>query len=252
MTETQMSRPGASARRVARHVTLFLDVDGVLNSFPVTGLRFLREGRKKVRAWHYELHFRPRVVRFLDRLTRRRLVDIVWLSTWSQRCRTEIEPKLGFRSTFEIIPMPDASYNRFANDPHEWWKARAVDAWFADNDEGRAIWIDDDLTHPATREYFSKKYGSRLLMIAPEFTHGLNEKHFELIRDFTYRRAVPQKIRRARLASQQDAAAGAGAAPEAVAAPPAGKTSTDSIADSRDSVDNDFPAGIGTTYHGKA
>lgn len=246
MTITDMRDTGASARRAARHVTLFLDVDGVLNSYPVTGLRFLREGRRKVRAWHYELHFRPRVVRFLDRLTRRRLVDIVWLSTWSQRCRTEIEPKLGFRSSFAVIPMPDDTYNRFANDPHEWWKARAVEEWFAAHEEGRAIWIDDDLTAPETRAHFEQKYGSRLLMIAPEFSQGLSEDHFSLIRDFTYRRAVPAPARRTLLTTEPTGELAA------VQVPAPGLTSTDSLAGDNDAVSNDFPTGIGTTYHGKA
>src|SRR5699024_8825445 len=48
-----------SARRQARHVTVFLDVDGVLNSYPVPKLRSMAEGRKKLHAWHYELHYRP-------------------------------------------------------------------------------------------------------------------------------------------------------------------------------------------------
>ncbi len=180
-----------SARRRARHVTLFLDVDGVLNSFPVTGLRFLRERRRRVRAWHYELHFRPRIIRLLERLAERRQVDIVWLSTWSQRCRSELEPKFGFRNRYPIIPMPDDSYNRFANDPHTWWKAIAVEEWLAENSDARAIWIDDDLAAPVTRDYFSTKYAGRLLLIAPEFSRGLGEEHFEAIRAFSHPRFTP-------------------------------------------------------------
>lgn len=177
-----------SARRRARHVTLFLDVDGVLNSYPVTGFRFLRERRKKVRAWNFELHYRPSIVRALDRLCSKRLVDIVWLSTWSHRCRTEIEPGLGFRRSYPIIPMPDDSYNRFASDPQTWWKAIAVEQWMADHPDDRVVWIDDDLAAPRTREHFAQAYPQRLLMIAPRFHRGLGEEHFGAIRDFTFRR----------------------------------------------------------------
>ncbi|MYM18874.1 hypothetical protein GSY69_02470 [Brevibacterium sp. 5221] len=177
-----------SARRAARHVTVFLDVDGVLNSYPVQGTRSVRERRRRVRAWNYELHYRPKIVKFLDSLVQKRLVDIVWLSTWSQRCRTEIEPKLGFHGTYPIIDMPDDSYNRFAGDPSAWWKARAVEEWLADHPGQRALWIDDDLAAPATYEYFRKKYRGRLLMIAPQFSRGLGEEHFALIRTFTYPR----------------------------------------------------------------
>ncbi len=176
-----------SARRSARHVTLFLDVDGVLNSYPVTGPRFVRERRRRVQAWHYELHYRPKIVKYLDSLVDKRLVDVTWLSTWSQRCRTEIEPKLGFRGEYPIINMPDDSYNRHADDPDQWWKAQAVEEWLGAH-SGRALWIDDDLAAPTTYEYFAQAYGDRLLMIAPRFARGLSEEHFAQIRRFTYPR----------------------------------------------------------------
>ena len=85
-----------SARRRARHITIFLDVDGVLNSFPVEGKRFKKEGRKEVQAWNYVLHFRPKIIKALEKVVKNRDADIVWLSTWSALCRTEIEPKLNF------------------------------------------------------------------------------------------------------------------------------------------------------------
>lgn len=177
-----------SARRTARHVTVFLDVDGVLNSYPVQGARSVRERRRRVRAWDYELHYRPKIVKYLDALVQKRLVDIVWLSTWSQRCRTEIEPKLGFHGQYPIIDMPDDSYNRFAGDPSAWWKARAVEDWLAAHPGQRALWIDDDLAAPATYDYFRRTYRGRLLMIAPQFSRGLGEEHFAAIRTFTYPR----------------------------------------------------------------
>lgn len=177
-----------SERRRARHVTLFLDIDGVLNSFPVGRARFITERRRSVHAWNFELHYRPKIIRYLDDLTVRRQVDIVWLSTWSHRCRSEIEPKLGFRNTYPIIEMPDDSNNRYAYDPKAWWKAHAVEAWMAENPGQRAIWIDDDLAAPATHDYFETTYGDRLLMIAPQFSRGLGEEHFSAITAFTYAR----------------------------------------------------------------
>lgn len=176
-----------SARRQARHVTVFLDVDGVLNSYPVPKLRIMTEGRKKLQAWHYELHYKPAVITFFDRLVETHDVDVVWLSTWSQRCKTELEPKFGLRNSFEVIEMPDESHNRYANDPHLWWKARAMEDWLAEHEHGRAVWIDDDLAAPATHDYFVEHYpANRLKLIAPEFAQGLTKAHLKEIREFAY------------------------------------------------------------------
>ncbi|MCD1287712.1 MAG: HAD domain-containing protein [Brevibacterium sp.] len=176
-----------SARRQARHVTVFLDVDGVLNSYPVPQLRRVAEGRKKLQAWNYELHYRPAVVEFFDRLVETHEVDIVWLSTWSQRCKTELEPKFGLRNSFDVIEMPDETHNRYADDPHLWWKARAMEDWLDSHDHGRAIWIDDDLAAPTTRHYFEARYSpNKLKLIAPDFSQGLTRAHLKEIREFAY------------------------------------------------------------------
>lgn len=181
-----------SARRQARHVTVFLDVDGVLNSFPVPQLRLMAEGRKKLQAWDYELHYRPSVIEFFDRLVETHEVDVVWLSTWSQRCKTELEPKFGLRNSFDVIEMPDDTHNRYANDPQLWWKARAMEEWLDSHGHQRAVWIDDDLAAPVTRQYFTEKYSAeRLKIIAPDFAHGLTKAHLKEIREFAHPRSKP-------------------------------------------------------------
>ena len=181
------SQSPVSARRRARHVTVFLDVDGVLNSYPVPKLRIMTEGRKKLRAWNYELHYRPAVVEFFDRIVETHDVDVVWLSTWSKRCKSELEPKFGLRNSFDVIEMPDETHNRFAHDPQQWWKARAMEDWLSTHEHGRAIWIDDDLAWPVTREYFLSRYSTnRLKLIAPDFAHGLTKAHLKEIREFAY------------------------------------------------------------------
>lgn len=177
-----------SARRRARHITIFLDVDGVLNSFPVEGKRFKKEGRKEVHAWNYVLHFRPKIIKALEKIVKTRDADIVWLSTWSALCRTEIEPKLKFERSYPIIEMPDATYNRHAGDHTKWWKSLAMKQWLADNPGKRAVWVDDDLAHENTREYFEKTYRNRMLLIAPEFKYGLTEEQVTSIEDFSYPR----------------------------------------------------------------
>ncbi|WP_209373415.1 HAD domain-containing protein [Brevibacterium renqingii] len=186
-----------SARRQARHVTVFLDVDGVLNSYPVPTLRIMTEGRKKLHAWNYELHYRPAVIAFFDRIVETHEVDVVWLSTWSQRCKSELEPKFGLRNSFEVIEMPDETHNRYAADPQLWWKAKAMEEWLAVHEHGRAIWIDDDLAWPATREYFQNRYSAnRLKLIAPDFSHGLTKAHLKEIRGFAYPKAGDPKTAR--------------------------------------------------------
>lgn len=201
-----MSETGEIARTQG-HATLFLDVDGVLNSYPVTGLRFFRERRKKARAWAFELHYRPRIVRALDRLVETHDVDIVWLSTWSHRCTEELEPTLGFRHTFDVVPMPDDSFNRFAGDPQEWWKALHMSAWLDEDHDRRAVWVDDDLAAPVTHSHFAEAYSDRLLMVAPRFSDGLTKVQLRDIRAFLDRRTRRQRraARRAHLLTRKAA-----------------------------------------------
>ena len=197
---------GTGTTEAARgHATLFLDVDGVLNSYPVAGLRYLRERRRKARAWAFELHYRPQIVRALDRLVETHDVDIVWLSTWSHRCTGELEPALRFRHSFDVVPMPDDSFNRFAGDPHVWWKAIHMSAWLDDDSDRRAVWVDDDLAAPVTRAHFAEHYPDRLLMVAPTFSEGLLASHLSTIRDFLDRRSRRER-RAARRAGRTDRA----------------------------------------------
>lgn len=231
-----------SARRRARRATLFLDVDGVLNSFPVTGARFYRERRRKAHAWNYELHYRPSVIRRLERLVETRLLDLVWLSTWSDRCTTELEPTLGFRGTYPVIPMPDDSYNRFAGDPASWWKAHAVEAWLAEHPDERAVWVDDDLAAPVTYSYFTETYPDRLLLIAPEFRRGLTFEHLRRILAFTYPRPRSGPGSTRLLSTRRTPAPGTGVRPEpASSAHRTGRSGSAVVA----------PEGIGRRVHGK-
>jgi hypothetical protein len=197
-----------SARRQARHVTVFLDVDGVLNSYPVPKLRIMTEGRKRLRAWNYELHYRPAVISFFDRIVETHEVDVVWLSTWSQRCKSELEPKFGLRNSFDVIEMPDQSHNRYAADPQLWWKAQAMEEWLTSHEHGRAIWIDDDLAWPATHEYFTHRYSpNRLKLIAPDFSRGLTKAHLREIREFAYPKAGAPKAGTAKVGAVRPDAA---------------------------------------------
>lgn len=197
---------GTGTTEAARgHATLFLDVDGVLNSYPVAGPRYLRERRRTARAWAFELHYRPQIVRALDRLVETHDVDIVWLSTWSHRCTEELEPALKFRHSFDVVPMPDDSFNRFAGDPQVWWKAIHMSAWLDDDPDRRAVWVDDDLAAPVTRAHFAEHYPDRLLMVAPTFSEGLLASHLRTIRDFLDPRSRRER-RAARRAARSDRA----------------------------------------------
>lgn len=157
-------------------VRVFLDVDGVLNSYPVPRTRYLFERRRTVRAWDFVLHVRPAIVSALLRLGRRRNVEIVWLSTWSHHCTDDLEPALGITDPMPVIPMPDDSLNRYANDPDRWWKAIVVRRWLQADEDRRAIWIDDDLAAPVTHARFSSDFPGRLTMIAPTFSRGLTRR----------------------------------------------------------------------------
>src|SRR5699024_7058559 len=156
----------------------------------------------------YELPYRPSVVAFVDPIVETHEVDVVWLSTWSQRCKSELEPKFGLRNSFDVIEMPDQSHNRYAADPQLWWKAQAMEEWLTSHEHGRAIWIDDDLAWPATHEYFTHRYSpNRLKLIAPDFSRGLTKAHLREIREFAYPKAGAPKAGTAKVGAVRPDAA---------------------------------------------
>lgn len=175
---------------------IFLDVDGVLNSYPVPQPRYFLERRRTIRAWDFVLHVRPAIVWGLLRLAKRREVEIVWLSTWSYHCTDDLEPALGMEESLPVIPMPDDSHNRLAGDPDRWWKALAVREWLEEDASRRAIWIDDDLAAPRTHERFAADFPEQLTMIAPVFSKGLTRRDLRRISRLTRRRSPRLLTRR--------------------------------------------------------
>src|SRR5689334_3933257 len=100
-------------------IVWFLDIDGVINSFPAP---------PEVTDWKYEnkiilgysIWYAPELIKFIDDIHDSGKVEVRWLTTWEHRANENFAPEVGFRNRFEVEDR-DYAYGDFA-----WWKADNV------------------------------------------------------------------------------------------------------------------------------
>lgn len=150
------------------HVTLFLDVDGVVSPLPEAG---------DVLPW---ADFR-RVPHGFHCLVSRSMADalaalpvrLVWLTTWEEMANEVIAPVLGW-DRLEVV-------ERKAHAEEPWWKLNAVEAHIKASDGGPFIWIDDDIAFEDQVRPSLESCPVRYLLISPESSVGITPEHIRAI-----------------------------------------------------------------------
>ena len=101
----------------------------------------------------------------ISRLHQSGLVEVRWLTTWSDEEITEWN-RVGLG--------PFASPDREVDGPFSWRKANAVHEFLVSNPARPVVWTDDDIdvnTHRANR--IRQAGGDRLLTVSPDRDQGL-------------------------------------------------------------------------------
>lgn len=123
----------------------------------------------------WPIHFSPKVVDFINEVTRAGLVEVRWLTTWQQDAHLCFASVVGL-DTFAAYDDPME-----VESPMSWWKGQIVmDDQLAN--PRSFIWTDDDIDDE-DMEFFAAQPGEAArLMIAPKARPGLTLAHLDEVR----------------------------------------------------------------------
>lgn len=163
----------------------FLDIDGVINSYPAPKKHMLEKyGKYELAIYEdYMLWYSPRVVEFINTISDSGFAEVMWLTTWRELARSEFAPRVGL-DDFPAITDDSGS-------PHpwnvDWWKYRRVCDFLGDNEDNRrVVWVDDDLSRK-TKDVFRYRYdnsGDLSLLLSPLSNPGLIPETLDKILEF--------------------------------------------------------------------
>ena len=155
---------------------LFLDVDGVLNSFGVSPWPDSKAvDVMNLRAGHT---FPFRVSRAMGAAILALPVEIRWLSTWFDDCNMQVAPVV-FGDVTHFEYCGSIGWNRF-----EKWPTIQE---FLEHEPGRPfIWIDDDAIPypPSTKHRMIDEASNPSLLISPWHQEGLTPEHLTMIEEW--------------------------------------------------------------------
>ena len=153
----------------------FLDIDGVVNALarPAPIGHQITTAITMGRGWR--IAYDPRVIEFINRVSRENLAEIRWLTTWEQDAHRSLGPTVGF-DAFPAYDIPDD------DSAFGWWKADIVAASI--ENEGRPLlWTDDDIDSEPVRDSLIAE-GTASLLVSPDPQTGLETKNLETIEEF--------------------------------------------------------------------
>jgi len=158
-----------------------MDVDGVLNAI----------GKHRTNDWpewtdvrvklgssggSFPITYAPGLIRALNAMIERNIVDLMWLTTWEKHAARWLSPAIGLNAADARV-LPDRWKKMYGHRIDDWWKARQAKATFHKLG-APMVWTDDDL---AMYDYPIKDSG--MLAISPIEDAGLTPAHLHSILD---------------------------------------------------------------------
>jgi hypothetical protein len=163
---------------------LFLDVDGVINSFsdrpPRKNSGWLGEWRAEkiggVRVlWSVEL------IERLNALADRPDVEIVWATDWRSEAPEILSGVIGAKGRhWAVLDPSDAHLEAF----EPWWKHDYIREYLDTANPDRAIWVDDNLHNAKNARYWLAERGENFLGLATNPYHGLTRGGIKIIENY--------------------------------------------------------------------
>jgi len=170
---------------------LFLDVDGVLNAISSKPDRQVwpdwQQADVTNRIGTFPIAWSPSVTRRIASWIERRLVTVVWLTTWLDDASGALRETIG-------LPACAVLGSHLADDPGlpsgsvglGWWKADLVEEYLAANPGAPFVWLEDDLQ--VMRPLQARLNAEHdCLLIAPPSHIGLTPKHLQRVEDWMLR-----------------------------------------------------------------
>lgn len=160
---------------------LFLDVDGVINSFsdrpPKKNSGWFGEWRTEkvdgIRVmWSVEL------IERLNTLGHHPDVQIVWATDWRLSASETLAGVIGADSAhWGLLDPSDA----LLEDTRRWWKHDFIREYIEKHEPTRSVWVDDNIHNAKNARYWLQERGQNFLAIPTNGYHGLTQRQMALI-----------------------------------------------------------------------
>lgn len=162
---------------------LLLDVDGVLNAFPIwSGHRPFPPATTGPNTWPeykivtvdgFNICYAPALCEALLDIHTTGLAEVRWLTTWAHKANELLCEHFEFPN-FDVVAGPD--YDA----PH-WWKLPHAQKALAE--AGRLVWCDDDIYADRDAQAWARST-ENVLAIIPDHYVGLTPMNIADIREF--------------------------------------------------------------------
>lgn len=160
-------------------VSVYLDVDGVVNAFGPSGVTDWGSTWKIADAGILEVAFAPEAVDELNSLAGHPAVRFVWLTTWERMAPQYLCPAIGLKGQH----WPVLSSQGWDEEP-EWWKLVALRKDLAASGSNRFVWLDDQLAHQTDARSWAEYQQDRVLCVSPNPRTGLSRRDLAAVRAF--------------------------------------------------------------------
>lgn len=139
---------------------ILLDVDGVINAFPDSGL----EDNVRVKVNIFQINYSPSIVSAINNWHDSNAAEVLWLTAWNERAVKNLAPALKF-SKFKT-----ARTQEMENDGVE--KDEVACKLAQENPSRPIIWIDDELDYfVQSKDYWSTRERVLFVHTDSKLTH---------------------------------------------------------------------------------
>jgi hypothetical protein len=163
-------------------VNIYLDVDGVINSFHKSKAAGWAGDWKLAKVIGYKIHWYTDLVEELNKLSKMEGVNMVWLTTWQNQAVTDLCPALGIEGTEWRVLYAEDKHD--LADLRNWWKLREIRKDIALTEPDKIIWIDDDFKYDREAIEWAESISDKILPICPFSDWGMTKEDFDDIIKF--------------------------------------------------------------------
>ncbi|MCD4852275.1 hypothetical protein LN996_15780 [Arthrobacter sp. AK01] len=160
-------------------VSIYLDVDGVVNPFSPMGTTDWGNEWTFADAGILDVAFAPELVAELNDLAKYPAARFVWLTTWERLAPEFLCPAIGLKGQ----DWPVLSSQGW-DQGSEWWKLVALQKDLAATGSERIIWLDDQLSQESDALSWAEYQQDRVLCISPDPRKGLSRRDLAAVRAY--------------------------------------------------------------------
>ncbi|MFE4198513.1 HAD domain-containing protein [Paenarthrobacter sp. NPDC056912] len=168
-----------ASNHTAASVSIYLDVDGVVNPFSPRGTTDWGGEWAIADAGILDVAFAPEAVAELNELAAHPAARFVWLTTWERLAPEFLCPAIGLNGQ----DWPVLSSQGWDQAP-EWWKLVALQKDLAATPSERIVWLDDQLSEDYDARSWAEYQRDRVLCISPDPRKGLSRRDLAAVRSY--------------------------------------------------------------------